>query len=119
MIYYGLVSSILMYGSQIWGQHNKIVKKLQILQKKALRIMNFYPPHISATPLFRKCNTLKLCDNIKLQNFLYARDTVRDNLPRSLSGKLSFVNTVYNTRSETYFQLDGIRTKAILNGIKT
>ena len=44
MIYYGIFSSII-YGSQIWGQHNKIVKKLQILQNKALLIMSFYPPH--------------------------------------------------------------------------
>ena len=116
MIYYGIFSSILLYGSQIWGQHNMIVKKLQTLQNKALRIMNFSPSRSSATPLFKKCNILKLEDNIKLQNFLYAHDSVRDNLPRSLCGKLSFVNSVYNTRSETYFQLDKIRTNTILYG---
>ena len=47
MIYYGFFLSI-MYGSQIWGQQIKIVKKLHILQNKALRIINFYPP---VTPL--------------------------------------------------------------------
>ena len=43
MIYFGIFSSILMYGSQIWGQHDRIVNKLQILQNKALRLMTFYP----------------------------------------------------------------------------
>ena len=38
MVYHGIFSSLLIYGSQIWGQHNAITKKLQILQNKALRI---------------------------------------------------------------------------------
>ena len=116
MIYYGIFSSILMYGSQIWGQHNTIVRKLQILQNKALRIMNFCPRRSSASPLFKKCNILKLGDNISLQNFLYAHDSLRENLPTSLSGKLSFVNTIFNTRSKMFFQLDRQRTKTILYG---
>ena len=116
MIYYGIFSSILLYGSQIWGQHNMIVNKLQVLQNKALCIMNFNPPRSSATRLFKTCNILKLEDSIKLQNFLFAHDSVRDNLPLSLSVRLTFVSTRYNTRSETYLQLDKIRTNTILYG---
>ena len=97
MIYFGIFSSILIYGSQIWGQHNAVVKKLQILQNKALRIMTFSHSRSSAIPLYKKCNILKLSDNISLQ-------------------KLSFVNTVNNTRNQTYFQLDRTRTKTILYG---
>jgi hypothetical protein len=48
MIYYGIFSSILMYGSLIWCQNNGVVKKLQILQNKALRVINFQP-------LFKNC----------------------------------------------------------------
>ena len=44
MIYYGIFSSILMYGSQIWGHREGVVKRLQILQNKALRVMNFWHP---------------------------------------------------------------------------
>ena len=116
MIYYGIFSSILMYGSQIWGQHNGVVKKLQVLQNKALRVMNFCPPRTSATPLFKNCNILKLADNIALQNFLFAHDSLNNNLPSSLIGQLSLVNTVKNTRNEMYHQLDRIRTKTILYG---
>ena len=49
MIYYGIFSSILIYSSQIWGQTNGIVKMLQILQNKALRIINFKPRRASAS----------------------------------------------------------------------
>ena len=111
LIYYGIFSSILMYGSQIWGQHNSIVKNLQKFQNKDLRIMNFCPPRTSATPLFKSNEILKLTDNISLQNFLYAHDSLNGNLSTSIQGKLSFVNTVNNTRNQTYFQLDRIKTK--------
>ena len=72
MIYYGIFSSILTYGSQIRGQHNNdVVKKLQVIQNKGLRIINFKSPRTSATPFFKK-EILKLADNVSLQNFLFA-----------------------------------------------
>ena len=105
-----------MYGSQIWGQHNVVIKKLQSLQNKALRIMNFSPRRTSALPIYKKMKILKLSDNIALQNFMYAHDSINGNLPNSLCGKLSFVGTVHNTRSESFFQLDRIRTRTITYG---
>ena len=42
--------------------------------------------------------------------------SLNDNLPSSLTGQLSFVNTVNNTRNEMYYQLDRFRTKTILYG---
>ena len=116
MIYYGIFSSILVYGSQIWGQHNGVVRKLQILQNKALRIMNFRSCRTSATPLYKNCKILKITDNISLQNFLFAHDSLKDKLPSSITGQLSFVNTIINTRSEMYYQLNRLRTKTILYG---
>ena len=116
MIYHGIFSSILMYGSQIWGQHNGVVRKLQIIQNKALRIMNFQPPRTSATYLFKNCEILKLIDNINLQNFLFAHDSVNNNLPSSITGQLSLVNTVHNTRNEMYYQLDRPKSRTILYG---
>ena len=59
MIYHGIFSSILTYGSQIWGQHDN-VKKLQILQHKALEIMNFQLPRSSANLLLTNCKIIKL-----------------------------------------------------------
>ena len=45
-IYYGIFSSLMRYGSQIWGQHNSAVKKIQIAQSKALWILLHFVPHI-------------------------------------------------------------------------
>ena len=81
MIYYGIFSSILLYGSQIWGQTNHAIKKLQILQNKALRTINFKHAQSSVNPLYKEYKILKLADNIKLQNFLFAYNNLKNNLP--------------------------------------
>ena len=54
MIYYGIFSSHMSYGCQIWGQNaNTHIKKISILQNKALRIIHFAPFDTSAKPLFK------------------------------------------------------------------
>ena len=119
MIYFGIFSSILTYGCQIWGQHNSVSKKPQILQNKALRAITFKPSRASSSPLFKDCKILKLADYINLQNFLFAHDNLKNNIPSSLSGGLSLVDTVHNTRNETNYQLDRPRSKTILYGSKS
>ena len=89
---------------------------MQVLQNKALRFINFQPCRTSATPLFKNCEILKLADNINLQNFLFAHDSLKNNLPSALTGQLSFVNTVYNTRNESYYQLKRPSNNTILYG---
>ena len=78
--------------------------------------MNFSPRRTSATPLFKQCNILKIADNISLQNFLFAHDSLNNNLPSAIRGQLSLVTTGMNTRNEMYQQLDRIRTKTIIYG---
>ena len=109
MIYYGIFSSLLFYGSQIWGQSNsQSINKLQILQNKALRILTFNPPRTSAGPLFKECKILKLADNVKLQNFLFAYDNLKNTLPSALKDSLNTVDNVHRheTRSFTYKQYE-------------
>ena len=115
-IYYGIFSSLIRYGSQIWGQHNSAVKKIQGIQNKALRIMNFSSLRASVSPLLRKCNILKLCDIVSLQNFLFAHDSLRGNLPMSLTGRFTLVNTVNNTRNEMYQQVNRDRSNTVTYG---
>ena len=69
-------------GSQIWGQsNNHAIKKLQIVQNKALRTINFKHAQSSVNPLYKECKILKLADNIKLQNFLFAYDNLKNTYP--------------------------------------
>ena len=118
VIYYGIFFSILMYSSLIWGQNNSIVNRLQILQNKALRIINFQPRRTSATPLYGKCKILKLRDNISLQNLLLAYDSINCHLPSSLNKLFTFVegDRAHNTRTEILFRLNRPHTRTILYG---
>ena len=117
MIYFGIFSSIMTYGSLIWGQYNRIVDNLQTFQNKTLRIMNFQPFCTSATPLFKQTKILKLSDHITLQNILYAYDCLRNNLPRSLiNEKICFLKSVRDLKGKRLNQLEKICTKTILYG---
>ena len=119
MIYYGIFSSILTYTSQIWGQHERIVNKLQILQNKALRVMCFGNPRSSANLLFKDSKILKLADFILLQNILFVHDNLRNKLPASLADKFTFTNTGNSTRNVLNNQLNSLKTRTILYGSKS
>ena len=80
-----------------------LLKKLQILQNNALQIMNFQP-RTSANLLLKSCKILKLADKVRLQNILFAHNSLNNNLPSLLIGQLMAVNTVLSTRSASYKQ---------------
>ena len=119
MVYYGIFSSLLIYGSQIWGQQNAVTKKLQILQNKALRIMYFQPPRTSATPLFKASSILKINDHINLQNFLLAYSSLKGILPSSLQGNMNFLEHPHETRNMGCLQLSRPSSKTIIYGSKS
>ena len=109
-----------MYGSLIWGQHNRIVSRLQIIQNKAIRYMNFKPRRTSAIPLFKKSGILNLKDYITLQNCLFAHDSINRNLPLPLlDDRITFVQTSGNTRDERLNQLVNFRTNTVLYGTRS
>ena len=117
MVYFGIFSSILTYGSQIWGQHNRIVKKLQIVQNRAIRFMNFQPFRASAAPLFKSSGILRLADFVKLQNFLYAHDCLRGRVPLSLiDERFVIINTGLNTSCERLNHISTLSTRTVLYG---
>ena len=120
MIYHGIFSSILMYGSLIWGQHNRIVNRLQIIQNKAIRYMTFKSRRTPAIPLFKESGILNLKDYITQQNCLFAHDSINRNLPTPLlDDRITFVHTSGNTRDERLNQLVNFRTNTILYGTRS
>ena len=69
-----------------------------------MRVINFKHAQSSVTPLYKECKILKLADNIKLQNFVFAYDNLKNNLPSSLKESLSSVDSIHlhETRSVSY-----------------
>ena len=82
--------------------------------------MTFKPKRTTATPLFKEAGILKLSDFIKLQNCLFAYDSITRNLPTPLlDDRITFVQTTGNTRDERLNQLVNFRTNTILYGSNT
>ena len=103
-IYYGIFSSLLSYGAQIWGQsENKYIGRIIKIQNKALRAINFANYNDSVDPLYRASNILKFTDNVKVLNFLNVLDSLKNKLPITLSKTFMPVQEVhsYNTRGVT------------------
>ena len=76
--------SHLIYSCQIWGQNNTILRKLEPLQNKALRIINFKNNEYNVNELYKTNKILKIADYIKLLNCLFVRDSTINNstIPR-------------------------------------
>ena len=72
-IYFGIFSSNSTYGCQVWGQiKTKAFNRLESLQNKAIKVINFANPRESVTPLYKAARILKIKDFIRMQHFLYA-----------------------------------------------
>ena len=101
-IYFGIFASILTYGSQVWGQFcNQHILRLTKIQNKAIRIMSFANFQDETTPLYNSLRILKLSDHIKLENFIFAHNSLSNNLPIPLRGSVQLVDTLHDTSSKT------------------
>ena len=123
-IYYAIFSSLMTYGSIIWGQADNIyTKRITILQNKALRNITFSSPRESTNPIYHITNILKFVDNIKLQNFLYVYDSLHRRLSTVLNNTFEPSNQkhIYPTKFSLQHQiaLFKVNTQAYsLNSIK-
>ena len=101
-IYYAIFNSHLTYGCQIWGQHqSQLLNKIQIIQNKALRIINFKTPREHADPLYSQSSILKINDYIKLLNCIFAYDQHKQNLPEVFKDFLTPVNEIHQHSTRT------------------
>ena len=96
----------------------KLSSKMQKLQNKALRIMNFESPRASSNPLFNKSAILKFGDQIKLSNFLFAYDNLKRNLPSVLCDMISPVNPQHNclSRNQEFHQVNVPTVRTVAAG---
>ena len=106
-LYFSLFNSNLIYGCQIWGQdQNEEFKKIEKLQEKVIRIINFLPLNPPVEKQIYKMNILKLKDFIMLQNILFVKDCLSQNAPGSFNDKFypSKVPLNHIARSSSTYQ---------------
>ena len=75
-----MFDSNIKYGSVIWGQIINRTNIFFLLQKEAIRTINFKDRRAHASPLFQNSNILKLLDRIKISNCLLIGNYVHNKL---------------------------------------
>ena len=121
-IYYAIFSSLMTYGSIIWGQaDNNYTKRITILQNKALRNITFSSPRESTNPIYHITNVLKFVDNIKLQNFLYVYDSLNRRLPTVLNNTFEPSNRkhLYPTKFSLQHQIPLFKVNTLAYGLNS
>ena len=75
-----------------------------ILQKKAVRSINFQPRNSHTSPLFKQNFILKLQDKICLENTLFARKSLNNLTPSVFSTWFSFSSDQHNYETSSSAQ---------------
>ena len=114
ILYYSLIHLYILYGNILWGNTYKThIHKLEILQKKAIRIItkSAYNEHTSS--LFKMLNILKFGDLHDLQICSFMYDFVNSNLPIPLLYTFEYHNESHghNTRHSCDPKLPVIHTE--------
>ena len=78
-LYFCLFNSHLIYCCQVWGQSKMIQQRLQTLQNKALRIINFKPSDSPSNDLYYSNKILKLPHYIELLNCQLLKEVLNNN----------------------------------------
>ena len=88
-IYFAIFDSYLSYCCLVWAQ-NRTIQRITILQKKAIRIINFQPRNFHTSPLFKQNSILKFQDKISLENVLFISKSLNNLSPPVFNTWFSF-----------------------------
>ena len=95
-IYYALFESLINYACIIWGQNISTINRLYILQKKALRIINFKERNAHSSPLFHYSKILKVADKVKIENCFFINKYTNNKLPSTFTNWFTFSSMPHN-----------------------
>ena len=99
IIYFAIFDAHLNYGNLIWGQNLNAVSRIVVLQKKALRIMNFHSGDSHSTPLFKSNHILKREDKILIENILFINKSLNNLLPSISKNWFTFRSDDHNNQT--------------------
>lgn len=119
-VYFALFSSHMLYGCQVWGQkETNITRRILLLQKTAIRIINFAPHRSPSRHLFGKLKILTIFDSVKLFNMLFIHRSINLKVPSHISSYFNFnkVNHEYDTRGKTIGFLSQVNANTNTFGI--
>ena len=107
--YFAIFHSNLNYVCIAWGLTGFPQQKVSILQKKALRIMNFESFNAHITSLFKNCNILKVADIINVESCIFINNCFNQD-------SFSIFNEIFQT-SFNHAPCTIVYTRAARNGL--
>ena len=103
-IYFAIFDSYLSYCCLVWAQNRSTIQRILILQKKAVRIINFQPRISHTSPLFKQNFILKFQDKIHLENVLFVSKSLHNLTPSVFSTWFSFSSDQHNYETSSSTQ---------------
>ena len=103
-IYFAIFDSYLSYCCLVWAQNCSTIQRIIILQKKAIRIINFQPRNFHTSPLFKQNSILKFQDKICLENILFISKTLNNLSPSVFNTWFSFTSDQHNYETSSSTQ---------------
>ena len=73
-VYFAVFHSHMSYNCIAWGQINNSIKRVSLLQKRAIRTINYATFNAHTTPLFDSSKILKFNDFVSVQNYLFVHN---------------------------------------------
>ena len=107
-VYYAIFYSYLTYGCNLWGiTSEENLKMIEIIQKKAIRIMTFSDFKAHTNPLFMDLKLLKVRDLIKIYQLKFVFEFYKGNLPVEFNNIFEFNRNIhkYETNSASKYLL--------------
>ena len=89
-IYFAIFDYYLSYCCLFWAQNRSTIQRILILEKKAVRIINFQPRNSHTSFLFKQNLILKFQDKISLENILFVSKSLNNLTPPVFSTWFSF-----------------------------
>ena len=108
-IYFAIFDSYLSYRCLVLAQNCSTIQRTLILQKKAVRLINFEPRDAHTSPLLKQNFILNFQDKICLENVLFVSKSLNNLTPSVFSTWFSFSSDQHNY--ETLSSTQGNLTK--------
>ena len=103
-IYFAIFDSYLFYCCLVWAQNFGTIQRIVILQKKAIRIINFQLRNFHTSPLFEQNSILKFQDKICLENILFVCKSLNKLSPSIFKTWFSFSSDQHNYETSSSTQ---------------
>ena len=103
-MYFVIFDSYLSYCCLVWAQNCSTIQQIIILQKMAIRIINFQPRNFHTSPLFYQNSILKFQDKTCLENILFISKNLNNLSPSVFNTWLSFSSDHHNYETSSSTQ---------------